>query len=172
MWYVIQTLTGKESELVGTIYKLLPNLIFNKCFIIKRQMLKRLGGEWVEITENLFPSYVFLDTQVPEALFYELKHIPEYTKLLGNGQGVFIPLEMGEEQFLIKLYQEESTPVVKLSQIILDEAHNINEIDGPLGKFKHEIIRLNLRKRYAVVETAIGGKKQQVMLGIRLEKDR
>lgn len=171
MWYVIQTTTGREQELADTIYKILPDTIYDKCFVMRRQLLKRLGGKWVEVTETLFPSYVFLDTKEPEALFYELKQVPEYAKLLGSGDGVFIPLESGEEDFLSKLYQNENDYMVRMSGILFDEENNIKEIDGPLKYFQNEIVRLNLRKRYAVIETAIGGQKQNVMLGIRLEKD-
>lgn len=171
MWYVIQTTTGREQELADTIYKLFSDTIYDKCFVMKRQLLKRLGGKWVEVTETLFPSYVFLDAREPEILFYELKRIPEYAKLLGSGDGVFIPLESGEEAFLAKLYQNETNYMVRMSRILFDETNNIKRIDGPLKYFENEIVRLNLRKRYVVIETAIGGQKQNVMLGIRLEKD-
>ncbi|MEG2871670.1 MAG: transcription termination factor NusG, partial [Clostridium sp.] len=33
MWYVIQTATGKEQELVDTIHKLVPDTIYTKCFV-------------------------------------------------------------------------------------------------------------------------------------------
>lgn len=59
MWYVIQTITGKEQELVDLVYKMLPKTVYKECFFLKRQLLKRLGGEWLEVTETLFPAYVF-----------------------------------------------------------------------------------------------------------------
>ena len=53
----------------------------------------------------------------------------------------------------------------------LDAQGEIERLDGPLEYFKEKIIRLNLRKRYALIETAIRGEQQTAMLGIKLEKD-
>ena len=89
MWYVIQTITGKEQELVDLVYKMLPKTVYKECFFLKRQLLKRLGGEWLEVTETLFPAYVFLDLTNADEVFYELKRIPEFSKLLGDNLGNF-----------------------------------------------------------------------------------
>lgn len=171
MWYVIQTATGKEQELVDTIHKLVLHTIYTKCFVMRRKLLKRLGGAWVEITETLFPSYLFLNTQAPDLMFYELKKVPEYAKLLGNGQGMFIPLESGEEEFLIRLNRQDQDDVVELSRVVLDEVGSIIKIGEPLSYFEKEIVNLNLRKRFAEIEIKIAGEWKKVRFGIRLEKD-
>ena len=181
MWYVIQTITGKEQELVDLVYKMLPKTVYKECFFLKRQLLKRLGGEWLEVTETLFPAYVFLDLTNADEVFYELKRIPEFSKLLGDNLGEFIPLEEEERKFLELLCANES-PVnnadkgagyylVRNTKVYLDAQAEIERLDGPLEYFKEKIIRLNLRKRYALIETAIRGEQQTAMLGIKLEKD-
>ncbi|MEG2700877.1 MAG: transcription termination factor NusG, partial [Hungatella sp.] len=162
---------GKEQELVDMIHKMVPHTIYTKCFVMRRQLLKRLGGAWVEVTETLFPSYVFLDTQIPDQLFYELKRIPEYAKLLGNGQGMFIPLETGEEEFLTRLNQKDSTDMVEISTLVLNNEGIVLKIKGPLRYFEKEIVDLNLRKRFAEIEIKIIGEKKKIRFGIRLEKD-
>ena len=179
MWYVIQTITGKEQELVDLVYKMLPKTVYKECFFLK--LLKRLGGEWLEVTETLFPAYVFLDLTNADEVFYELKRIPEFSKLLGDNLGEFIPLEEEERKFLELLCANES-PVnnadkgagyylVRNTKVYLDAQGEIERLDGPLEYFKEKIIRLNLRKRYALIETAIRGEQQTAMLGIKLEKD-
>lgn len=195
MWYVIQTTTGKEQELVDVIHKLVPGLLYEDCFVMRRQLLKRLGGKWIEKTETLFPAYVFLDTAEADKLFFELKRIPEYAKLLGNNEGMFIPLEQEESEFLMKLEQEpgenkdqdrarewdrardpdrgrgREEHLVRPSRVFLNEEGGIEAIDGPLKYFEKELLRLNLRKRHAVIHITLGGREKNVLLGVILEKD-
>lgn len=181
MWYVIQTTTGKEQELVDVIHKSIPPDSYKACFFMKRELLKRLGGRWLEVTETLFPAYVFLDMDQPDQMFYHLKKVPELTKILGDSHGTFIPLEAEEVKFLKVLCdrgeeQAESVKgrdayLVRLTKVYLDETGTANRLEGPLGHFKEKIIRLNLRKRYAIIEMILRGERQTAMLGIKLEKD-
>lgn len=176
MWYVIQTTTGKEQELVEVIHKMLPAALYSECFFLKRQLLKRLGGKWLEVTETLFPAYVFLEAaqNKSETIFYQLKRIPEFTKLLGDSQGTFIPLEKEEEELLkllCKSGSEKERHLVLLTKVKLGDSGEIVGLEGPLKHFKEKIIRLNLRKRYALIEITMRGEKQTVMVGIKIEKD-
>ena len=69
MWYVLQTITGSEKELVDLIYKLIPHDLFDECFIMQRECLRKVkGGYHLELTP-LFPSYVFLKTNEPFDIF-------------------------------------------------------------------------------------------------------
>lgn len=176
MWYVVQTTTGKEQELVDVIRKLLPGKLYKDCFFIKREFLKRLGGQWLEVTETLFPAYVFLEMDTPEAVFYHLKALPEFTRLLGDNQGQYIPLEPEEVRFLKQLCgpgdgQRGRGHLVKSTLVSLDESGTVQKLDGPLQNFENHIVKLNLRKRYAIVELTIRGQRETAKLGIRLEKD-
>lgn len=198
MWYVVQTTTGKEQELVDVIGKLLPASLYKECFFLKRQLLKRLGGEWLEVTETLFPAYVFLDLDEKNSkeVFYQLKKIPEFTKLLGDGLGSFIPLDAEEAEFLRLLCQnDEEGPgdgnrgiywqqgagglrrdgrrnnFVPLTRVMLNSDGSVQKLEGPLEYFKEKIIRLNLRKRYAIIEITMRGELQTAMLGVKLERD-
>ena len=107
----------------------------------------------------MFPSYVFLETEQPERLFYELKRLPEYTRLLGDNEGCFIPIEKEEENFLnILRRNEKETCVAGLTTLDLDENGGIRKADGPLQFFLDKIVKLNLKERFAVVELRLPGK--------------
>lgn len=172
MWYVIQTITGKEEELARAAGAYLSPELCEDCFTVKRKLIKRLGGEWVAVTETLFPSYLFLETKSPEQLFYELKKIPEHTRLLGDNDGSFIPLEAEEKDFLMKICRREGRDMVaELTDLYLDEKGEIVRADGPLRFFLDKIVKLNLRKRLAVTELTIAGRKQTAVFGIRLRRE-
>lgn len=171
MWYVIQTTTGKEEELTSVIKKRLPKSLFHACFFMQRKHLKRLGGRWLETTETLFPAYVFLDTDDPETVFYELKKVPEFAKLLGDNCGTYIPLEPEETDFLKKLLPEDGSYQADLTTVQFDSAGKPDGFLGPLSFFEDHILKMNLRKRYALIELTICGQRRTAMLGLRLESD-
>lgn len=175
MWYVIQTTTGKEQELVDVIHRIFPRTVYRDCFFMKRQLLKRLGGRWLEVTETLFPAYVFLDIEDYESVlpaFYELKKIPEYSKLLGDNLGDFIPLDESETSFLMQLCTgSDDDHLVETTKVCLNNQGDIIKLEGPLEQFREKIVKLNLRKRYAIVEIMMRGEMRTVMLGVQLEKD-
>ncbi len=94
------------------------------------------------MTETLFPAYVFLDLTNADEVFYELKRIPEFSKLLGDNLAEFIPLEEEERKFLELLCANES-PVnnadkgagyylVRNTKVYLDAQGEIERLDGPL----------------------------------------
>ncbi len=105
MWYVIQTMTGKEEDLRLQLNALPGRECFYECFIIRAEWLKRLGGRWEAQVRPLFPGYVFVETGRPEELFLKLKETPAYARLLGNGRYEFTAVEEEEEDFLRTICQ-------------------------------------------------------------------
>ncbi len=176
MWYVIQTMTGKEEELRLQLAALLDRQRFRDCFIIRAEWLKRLGGKWEIQVRPLFPGYVFVETGQPEELFLKLKETPGYARVLGNGRYEFTALEEEEEHFLktiCRVGQEkdgfqrtEKRWLVRLSTARPGKAGEGWRIRGPLKAFEKQIARINLHKRYAVVRVTMGRRKQTVLFGL------
>lgn len=104
MWYVIQTTTGKEEELLFLMRNILDETSYQNSFLIKAEWMKHLGGTWLIQVKPLFPGYVFIETDNTEELFIQLKAIPKFAKLLGNGtvkreeNDEFLPVAIGEEE--------------------------------------------------------------------------
>ena len=84
MWYVIQTETGREQELVAAIGRNLRMRSYERCFVILQECVWRIEGACKVYKKPLFPSYVFVETESPEQLFLALKQIPKMSRLLGN----------------------------------------------------------------------------------------
>ena len=176
MWYVIQTVTGKEEELLLQLNALSGREGFYDCFIIRAEWLKRLGGKWETQVRPLFPGYVFVETGRPEELFLKLKETPAYTRLLGNGRYEFTAVEEDEEDFLktiCRVGQEDSGSLgfgkrwlVRLSTARPLESGEGWQIRGPLRAFEKQIERINLHKRYAVVRVSMGRREQTVLFGL------
>ena len=184
MWYVIQTVTGREEELITFIRTIIDRELFEECFVIKAEWMKRLGGQWQIQVRPLFPGYIFIETEQPEAVFLKLKSVPRFSKVLGNGKFEFTPVNEEERKFLSLISREKKNSVgqehekeqaqriVRLTEVATDEAGAIVSMNGALEYFKDRIVRMNLHKRFAVIELTLFHKKRTLIFGIRLKHDR
>lgn len=180
MWYVIQTVTGKEEELMLFMRTILCREHFRDCFVIYSEWMKRLGGGWQLQVRPLFPGYVFIETEEPDRLYMELKSVPKFSRLLGNGKDEFVPVNENEERFLRMIINNGKTvgntanlerTVVKLTVVETETDGGIISMDGALSCFNRDDVAVNLHKRYAVVKTRLLGEERTLVFGIRLKKD-
>lgn len=177
MWYVIQTVTGKEEELMLFIRTLLSREHFENCFMIRAEWLKRLGGEWQLQIRPLFPGYIFIETDEPERIYMELKEVPNFSRLLGNSRDEFIPVKAEEEKFLRMITGAVGSgwdfgdAVVRLTSVETDDDGKVVSMNGALMYFEKEIVRMNLHKRYAVVQTRMLGEERALVFGVRLGRE-
>lgn len=176
MWYVIQTVTGQEEELISLIRTILKKELLKDCFVIRAEWMKRLGGRWQTQVRTLFPGYIFIDTARPDEVFFELRNVPKYSKVLGAGTFEFTPVNEDEQRFLSKLLEHDkwngsSVRIVKLSDFVTDDAGSVVSVDGTLQYFRENIVRINLHKRYAVIEITLFHKKRTLIFGIKLKQD-
>ena len=172
MWYVIQTETGKEEELIAGMHRmdrLKKKDSIGECFMIRAEWLKRLGGKWRLQVRPLFPGYVFAETDRPEELYLRLKEIPKFSRLLGSGSFEFTALEPDEEDFLKRICHEDENQqrrwLVRLSAVETVSGA-IRRIEGPLKTFEKQIERINFHKRYAVVRVKMCHREQTVLFGL------
>ena len=180
-WYVIQTTTGREEELTDVLKSMLPQTICEKSFFIRRETCWRLKGKHKIQQEVLFPGYVFVQTQAPETLFYQLKKVPKLSKLLSDGEEEFLPVREEEQEFLEAIDVEQfnrdmqdlldgkEVYLVKRSEIQVDEEGNIVWAGTPLSRYIGNVVRKRIRKRYVVIEKELFGKKRTVLLSVRLK---
>lgn len=184
MWYVIQTMAGKEEELITFIRTIINRELFAECFVIKAEWMKRLGGRWQTQVRPLFSGYIFIDTEQPEEIFLKLKSIPRFSKMLGNEKFEFTPVNDEEKKFLAMISSEQNRTtgqedekeqaqrIVKLTEIVTDEFGAVASMNGILECFKENIVRINLHKRFAVVDMTLFHKKRTLIFGIKLKQDR
>lgn len=167
MWYVIQTVTGKEEELIIFIKTVLKKELYGDCFIIKTEWLKRLGGEWLSQVQPLFPGYVFIETDRPKEVFMKLKGIPRFSRMLGNDDFEFVAVRDEEKSFLQQLLCEEKDLITPVGLSVTKNG-TLQKIDNKYEFIRGNIIKLNLHKRYLIIEVKICGVVKTVKLGIRM----
>lgn len=170
MWYVIQTQTGGEEKLVDLIEKMIPKEQYEECFCMNRECVRKTEKGYEIFLRPLFPAYIFVVTNNPGRLFFELKRVPRLTKLLSNEEDTFFSVSSEEEEFLKNVQNEEH--IVRRSLVEVDDEGTIIKADGAVGVYLRNIVRQRLRKRYVCVEQEFLGEKRKIYLGIKLEEDR
>lgn len=170
MWYVIQTITGKEMELVLTIEKVLAKDGYKKCFVPKKECVWRLEGRYRIHFEPLFSSYVFVETDTPERFFIALKRVPKLTKLLGS-DGIFWSVRSDEERVLRELMRNDPDSIIRRPLVKININGELVFEEKILEKYAKMIVKKRMRKRSIVLEIPFLGEKKKIQLGIQLEDD-
>ncbi len=169
MWYVIQTQTGGEEKLVELIEKMIPKEYYDECFCMNRECVRKMEKGYEIFLRPLFPAYIFVVTDNPEKLFFELKRVPKLTKLLSDQEETFFCVSEDEETFLKNVQNENH--VVQRSLVEVDDKGTIIKANGAVGVYMNRIVRQRLRKRYVCVEQEFMGEKRKIYLGIKLEEE-
>ena len=170
MWYVIQTITGKEIETAAVIDRIVDRSCYTKCFVIQRECVWRIEGRCQVYIKPLFPSYVFVETDTPDDFFYALKHVPKLTKLLGC-DGIFWEVQKEDYKLLQKLIGNDPEYIVRRSLVRLNEQGEIVTAQGVLKEYIGNIVKKRMRKRVVVIEIPFLGRLRRFEVGVKTEED-
>jgi len=145
---------------------LLPQSLDVLCFHLIRRRKKKFQGMWQTVQENLFPGYVFVDTDDPDREYRELKKVPR-PKLLFSDDEYVSTLEQKESDFM-ELIADKSG-VIGISRVAVDEGGTVRYLSGPLKNVGDRVRKVNLHKRIAEIEASFMGEKQILYLGIEID---
>ena len=169
MWYVIQVTTGKEEAMKMLIKREMDPGSDERCFYIKRERIWRRDGQCILHVETMFPGYLFVITSQPKELYWRLKSIPQFTKLLRTENEEFLAVESDEQEFLENLLNNDHEDIVRLSKVRLDKNGEIKSAEGPLKHYIKKIVKKKLRLRYVMIDVVLFGKERTVLVGIEVE---
>ncbi|MCR4643707.1 MAG: hypothetical protein K5697_16990 [Lachnospiraceae bacterium] len=173
MWYVIQTRCGFEDELAERLKRKLKAEECRECFSPVFEDVKRTGGESRISRRRLFPGYVLIDTEKPEEVYEALRTVNEFTRLLGSEKDpeeekLFIPVSEEDRLFLQSIL---SDGVMRVSFVEKVKGTQTGRIIGPLARYGNHITKLEFRKRWAIVEAEIFGKRRKIKFGLWTDED-
>lgn len=170
MWYVIQTRTGDEEKLAHMVRELIPGDQYTECFYIKMESARKSEAGWEIYLGPMFPGYLFVDTDTPKDMYFNLKKVPKLTKLLKEEGEAFLPVSEEEQKFLEDIQSEGH--IVRRSLVRLDGEKQIISADGAVGRYLKNVVRQRVRKRYVLIERELLGETRTIKFCIRLEEDR
>jgi len=156
----------------------------------KRASTRKKNGQFIKITEELFPGYVFVEVMpgIPFTMVQDLtekvqKYSGRYVRLLNDQMGLD---QKNRKQIseLLMLTNEETIFIRSLcgcpdhtagmSTLAFDEEHPFREgekvriINGPLKNLTARITKIDLHKRRAWVRSPLFGGSGVIMLSFDL----
>ena len=175
LWYVIQTRTGYEHELVNNLKNVLDKDSFNECFVPMFEDVKNLNDGCRISYRRLFPGYVIIDTDKPGDVIPALSRVLEFTRFLGaeeskedSDEMYFASVSDDDRKFLESILEHG---VMSVSYVENVKGKKAGRIIGPLEKYGNRITKLEFGKRYAIVEAEIFGKRRKIKFGLWTDKD-
>lgn len=170
-WYVLYTEPGRESDAVSLIQKKIPPSLYSACRILRKQKVFRSRGTLHILEDVMFPGYLFVKTADSKQLADELKKAREFPKIIKAEGKICVPVEQKDMEFLKQICGEELDKTMGVSEIRLDGGSRIESAKGILNGYLAQIVKLNLHKRFAVVDVELFHRRQQVLFGLSLEQD-
>lgn len=178
-WYVLKTRSGREEAAARLCEKRISHKLWSECRIPRKIKVFRSGGRLHLLEDIMFPGYLLIKTEYPKALSVELKRADAFPKPLtfeaeksAEIPEDMIPLVLQDLDFLKTVCGENLREVMGVSQIFLSRDNRIVRADGVLSGYLDKIVKLNLHKRFAVVEVELFRGKQEVLFGLKLEQDK
>lgn len=163
--YVIQVIGGKERHVCDLVNRQLNDSI-NDCFVPRREVMRRVEGEWITIRETLFPGYLFIETKEIQCVMGRLAHIPTFTRLLGVSDEKVIPLSPDEVAWLTAL-MKPLDKVVEMSVGVI-EGDRVIVTSGPLVGREALISKIDRHKRAAYLDMRMFGRNKTIKIGLEI----
>lgn len=170
-WYALSTMPGRELETAELIERSVDQNLWRECRIPKKLKVFRSGGILRLLEEIMFPGYLLIKTSDPQELSGELEKARKFPQLVGNAQRAIAPVETEDLRFLQDVCGKDLRQIMGVTEILLNEEKRIIRADGVLNRYLDQIVKLNLHKRFAVVEVELFNRTQNVLFGLRLNQD-
>ena len=168
MWYVIQTLKGREKKVADEVIKDVVRTDEN-VFVFENEMEYKVGGEWIKDTNPFFPGYIFVEMNEDrsEDFDYRLRKKKHPLKLMGVDDKI-TPIRPEEEDYLKKLGGEQH--IIRYSEgFRVDDMVEI--ISGSFKGWTGEIRKLSRHKRRARIYMPLMGLEVEVDIGLGIIKN-
>ncbi|MCY9761951.1 hypothetical protein M5X06_17125 [Paenibacillus alvei] len=82
-WYALFVETGSEDIVQKCLKLQFCQKDLYSC-VPKRLVPERREGEFYSVVKTLFPGYLLINTKMTPSIYYELKKIPKYYRMLRN----------------------------------------------------------------------------------------
>lgn len=165
MWYVIQTLKGRESRVLDGVVRDVA-VEGEKVFIFENEMEYKVKGDWIKNRKPFFPGYVFaeMDKDRAEDFDRRLRKKLHPLKLIAM-DGKITPITDEEQDYLMRLGGDEH--IIRHSEgFRVDDLVEITA--GSFKGFKGEIRKLDRHNRRARIRMSLMGIETEVTIGLEI----
>ncbi len=175
MWYVVQTLAGKEESACKAIRQAVAaeerqtegrnqKPLLETCFVPRCRALKKRDGKLVPVMEALFPGYLIAVTSRVEDLAACIRGHVRSARLIGGQDEAFVPLNRDEVAW-IDAFTHCCTQAIEVSTAVVSAGDEVQVVAGPLMGREGWISNVNHRKKVAYLEIPAFGRTIHAQVG-------
>ncbi len=165
MWYIVQTLKGKEISAAECIRRDVQEA-GEEAFVLENERMYKIKKEWIKDRRPMFPGYVFVQTGDPLDFDLRLRKKLHPLKLL-RMDDIITPIYPEEEQYLRRIGGEEH--IARYSEGFRTGDEIVIET-GAFRGFDGEVRKIDRHKRLAVIGIPLLGKVVDVTIGLGILK--
>ena len=155
--YVVQVVPSREDAAARRVMALSGDAV-RACFPLRRQMPRKTAGEWGIATDLLFPGYLFLASDDPEAVAHVLRRSTQPDLML-SADGALAVLTDAEAALVHALGGAEG--VVRVSRGAI-EGGRLAVASGPLAGLEGLVCHVDRHRRAAWLDPS---RADEVLLG-------
>lgn len=164
MWYVLQVMSGREADLQALFSCYFNHDLLQDCFCPTYEASYKKAGVRQMVHRRLFPGYLFLVTEDIQEVEWQLKGIPEMTRILKVDRE-YIPLTEAEQTFLEQhLNQEHILPMSRGYQV----GEEICITDGAFAGYQGRLKAVDRHNRYGVISLEMFGRNVDMRFGLEV----
>ncbi|MBR1472170.1 MAG: hypothetical protein IJ600_11080 [Lachnospiraceae bacterium] len=170
MWYVLRSIAGNENEVCQWINACMDKNCYSRCFTPLYEDVRKREGKGCITVRRMFDGYIFLESDRPMEVLLALKKTKKCRALLhenGEGEKVLFPIAKEEEEFLRSILTGGLLTVTYIRKT----GRVIEELIGPLEKYKDCIEIIDMRQRKAYIRMRFGGEEKTVRFGLWTDLD-
>lgn len=164
MWYVLQVMSGREADLQALFSFYFAQEVLQDCFCPTYEASYKKDGVRKVIQRRLFPGYLFLVTEDIQKVEWQLKGIPEMTRILKVDRE-YIPLTEAEQTFLEQHLNEEHTLPMSWGYQVGEE---ICITDGAFAGYQGRLKAVDRHNRYGVIGLEMFGRDVDMRFGLEV----
>lgn len=164
MWCVMKCLPGKAETIMESCRKKLSGQVLHDVFMFTYERMKRYEGSWHLETHQMFPDYLFLETETPERLSEQLEPYRSFVQILEDGN-MLLRVRPEEEAFLRSLCGQAHHLGMSRGYI----QNGITHIcQGPLMGLERRIRKIDRHKRLAKLTVPFQGLETPMQAGLEI----
>ena len=148
IWYILHCPDGCTAEWIRLCKEKVSRDILKDVFTVSYERMKRYQGAWHLEWENVFPNYIFLESEEEEALTAELEQYAALKHALLRADGLLSVSE--RTQVLLQELSGETHRIPLSTGIIRKGVTCVTE--GPLKGMEKWITKIDRHKRLAFLD--------------------
>ena len=164
-WYIVQTFSGFEQKVAGTIKEMIQKKQINdkitEVLVPMHEITVVKKGKRVQKQKKYFPSYVLVKMTMNKELYHMIKNIQKVTGFLGT-TGTPVPVSDKEiDKILGNIKEGSLTPEPSLS---FEVGEQVKVCEGPFASFSGLVEEVDEEKSKLKVAVSIFGRPTPIEL--------